>query len=52
MMDLIVTTSSGSTVSFKVKAGTAEEATQVWNTFETFKDARKFCKLTGVKAVA
>ena len=51
MMELIVTTSSGSVVSFKVKARTAEEATQVWNTFETFKDARKFCKLTGVKAV-
>ena len=52
MMELIVTTSSGSAVSFKVKAGTAEEATQAWNTFETFKDAREFCKLTDVKAVA
>ena len=51
-MELIVTTDSGSTVSFKVKAATAEEATQVWNTFETFKDAREFCKLTDVKAVA
>ena len=52
MMELIVTTSSGSAVSFKVKAGTAEEATQVWNTFETFKDARESSKLTDVKGVA
>ena len=52
MMELIVTTSPGTAVSFKVIARTAEEATQVGNTFETFKGARKFCKLTGVKAVA
>lgn len=52
MMELIVTTSTGSTISFKVKASSIEEATNVWNTFETFKDARKFCKLSNVKALA